>query len=84
MGVQGQVAEPAGAERVDLKGMTILPGLIDMHVHLTSEPFWGGYGRLQFTDSFWAVVGPRPPTTTCSRASPRSETWARPTTTTSP
>jgi imidazolonepropionase-like amidohydrolase len=37
VGQQGSVAEPAGAERVELKGMTILPGLIDMHVHLTSE-----------------------------------------------
>ena len=25
---------PAGARRIDLPGMTILPGLIDMHVHL--------------------------------------------------
>jgi imidazolonepropionase-like amidohydrolase len=57
VGVQGQVAEPAGAERVDLKGMTILPGLIDMHVHLADEPFWGGYNSLRFTDSFWAVLG---------------------------
>jgi imidazolonepropionase-like amidohydrolase len=57
VGVQGQMQEPAGAERVDLPGMTLLPGLIDMHVHLTSEPFWGGYNHLRFTDSFWAVVG---------------------------
>ena len=27
----------AGARRVDLPGMTLLPGLIDMHVHLTSD-----------------------------------------------
>jgi imidazolonepropionase-like amidohydrolase len=25
---------PAGARRIDLPGMTLLPGLIDMHVHL--------------------------------------------------
>src|SRR5262245_22016943 len=25
---------PAGARRVDLPGMTLLPGLIDMHTHL--------------------------------------------------
>ena len=56
VGVQGQVKEPAGAERVNLAGMTLLPGLIDMHVHLASEPFWGGYSSLQFTDSFWAVL----------------------------
>ncbi len=56
VGVQGQVKEPDGAERVNLAGMTLLPGLIDMHVHLASEPFWGGYNSLQFTDSFWAVL----------------------------
>src|SRR6185436_132560 len=27
---------PEGATRIDLPGKTILPGLIDMHVHLTS------------------------------------------------
>src|SRR5512143_2907479 len=49
-------AVPAGAERVDLPGVTLLPGLIDMHVHLTSSPLFGGYNRLQFTDSFWPVL----------------------------
>ena len=27
---------PEGARRIDLPGMTLLPGLIDMHVHLDS------------------------------------------------
>ncbi|HEX3748567.1 MAG TPA: amidohydrolase family protein [Bryobacteraceae bacterium] len=31
-------ALPAGAEVRDLKGMTVLPGLFDAHVHLTSGP----------------------------------------------
>jgi imidazolonepropionase-like amidohydrolase len=48
---------PAGAERIDLPGVTLLPGLIDMHVHLTSTPVYGGYRRFQFTDSFWEAVG---------------------------
>ncbi|MDP9007924.1 MAG: amidohydrolase family protein [Pseudomonadota bacterium] len=56
VGVQGS-AVPAGARRVDLPGMTLLPGLIDMHVHLTSDPHFSGYRRLQFTDNFWTVVG---------------------------
>jgi imidazolonepropionase-like amidohydrolase len=48
---------PAGAARIDLPGKTILPGLIDMHVHLTSNPRYGGYTGLQFTDSFWIAQG---------------------------
>ena len=45
------------ARRVDLPGMTLLPGLIDMHVHLTSDPRFSGYRHLEFTDNFWTVVG---------------------------
>jgi imidazolonepropionase-like amidohydrolase len=50
-------AIPAGAERVDLPGVTLLPGLIDMHVHLTSAGKYGGYRPYEFTDSFWTAVG---------------------------
>ena len=52
-------ADPAGATRVDLPGVTLLPGLIDMHVHLTSTPIYGGYNYLQFSDAFWTAVGTR-------------------------
>jgi imidazolonepropionase-like amidohydrolase len=45
------------ARRIDLPGMTLLPGLIDMHVHLTSDPRFSGYKGLEFTDNFWTVVG---------------------------
>jgi len=48
---------PEGARRIDLPGKTILPGLIDMHVHLTSLAEIGGYRGLQYTDSFWSAVG---------------------------
>ena len=56
VGPQGAVIIPADAERIDLPGQTLLPGLIDMHVHLDSSPKYGGYTGLAFTDSFWAVA----------------------------
>ena len=34
----GSPPAPAGAREVDLSGKTVLPGLIDLHVHLTSDP----------------------------------------------
>jgi imidazolonepropionase-like amidohydrolase len=48
---------PADAKRLDLGARTVLPGLIDMHVHLTSDPHYSGYRELQFTDAFWMTVG---------------------------
>lgn len=48
---------PDGARRIDLAGKTILPGLIDMHVHLTGLAEIGGYRTLAYTDSFWTAVG---------------------------
>jgi imidazolonepropionase-like amidohydrolase len=48
---------PADARRIDLGDVTILPGLIDMHVHLTSDPTLSGYQSLEYTDNFWTVVG---------------------------
>ena len=50
-------AVPAGARRIDLGQRTLLPGLIDMHVHLTSDPTISGYRQLEYTDGFWTVVG---------------------------
>jgi imidazolonepropionase-like amidohydrolase len=48
---------PPGARRIDLPGKTLLPGLIDMHVHLSSSPYYGPYETLQFTDQFETVLG---------------------------
>ncbi|HZF97041.1 MAG TPA: amidohydrolase family protein [Pseudoxanthomonas sp.] len=53
---RADAAVPAGATRVDLPGMTLLPGLIDMHVHLDSDPSYGGYTGLQFNDRFWSML----------------------------
>ncbi len=47
----------SNVKHIDLSGQTILPGLIDMHVHLTSLAEIGGYRGLQYTDSFWQAVG---------------------------
>ena len=48
---------PADAKRIDMGDATILPGLIDMHVHLTSDPTLSGYQGLEYADNFWTVVG---------------------------
>ena len=53
VGTQASLPVPAGAERIDLPGRTLMPGLIDMHVHLDSNARYGGYTGYQFTDSFW-------------------------------
>jgi imidazolonepropionase-like amidohydrolase len=56
VGRQGDPA-PVEARKVDLGDRTLLPGLIDMHVHLTSDPIFSGYRKYEFTDSFWMTVG---------------------------
>jgi imidazolonepropionase-like amidohydrolase len=58
VGKRGDAAA-ADAKRVDLPGVTLTPGLIDMHVHLTSSPLYSGYTYLEFTDAFWAVIATR-------------------------
>ena len=55
--VQSGGAIPAGAAKVvNLPGMTLMPGLIDMHTHIDSDPSYGGYNSLQFSDRFWSVI----------------------------
>lgn len=51
----GRSEAPAGAEVVDLGDKTLLPGLIDLHVHLTGDP--GGDFRSETVDpDEWGVV----------------------------
>lgn len=56
-GPASTTAIPAGARRIDLGAMTILPGLIDMHVHLSSDPTIGGYRGLEYARSFSTAIG---------------------------
>jgi imidazolonepropionase-like amidohydrolase len=58
-GTQGRLAVPTGAERLALTGMTILPGLVDMHTHLTGAPRIQGYSRLKYSVPRRAIKGVR-------------------------
>ncbi len=42
---------------IDMAGRTLVPGLIDMHVHLGGHEKVKGYRTLEFTDSFFVVTG---------------------------
>lgn len=58
-GTATSLAAPEGARTIDLAGKTLLPGLIDMHVHLTGDPTkGGGYSALAYQKEravIWAV-----------------------------
>jgi imidazolonepropionase-like amidohydrolase len=46
----------ADVRHIALPGRTLLPGFIDMHVHLDSPADIGGYRDLEFTDSFFGMT----------------------------
>ncbi|MFM5950757.1 MAG: amidohydrolase family protein [Novosphingobium sp.] len=46
----------ANVKHIDMGGKTLLPGLIDMHVHLDSPANIGGWRSLEYTDSFFAMT----------------------------
>ena len=52
VGTRGSLAYPAGAEVISLAGRTILPGLIDSHVHLRAHqvPMFLSYGVITIAD----------------------------------
>lgn len=55
IGNLASMSVPAGTKTVDLGGMSLLPGLIDMHTHLGPADI-AGYRFLEYTDSFWPIV----------------------------
>ena len=55
--VPGSPAAPAGAREVDLSGKTVVPGLIDLHVHLTSDPGTDYRNEAVEPDEWGMVVG---------------------------
>jgi len=57
VGTAGSLAVPEDARKLDLGGETILPGLIDMHVHITSRHDKAGYEKLGISVPAQAVTG---------------------------
>jgi imidazolonepropionase-like amidohydrolase len=51
------VSAQAGDEVVDLGGLTLMPGLIDVHTHLTGNPDFDPYRELASTDAKEAITG---------------------------
>ena len=46
----------AETKHIDMGSKTLIPGLIDMHVHLDSPADIGGFRGLEYTDSFFAMT----------------------------
>ena len=57
VGPSGTVTPPAGAGLVDLSADTVLPGLVDVHTHLTSNPEESGANSLTVSTPQEAITG---------------------------
>jgi len=57
IGPSASVTAQAGDQVIDLGGMTVLPGLMDVHTHITSNPEFDPYKELASTDAKEAIDG---------------------------
>jgi imidazolonepropionase-like amidohydrolase len=57
IGATSTIAVPQGSIPIDLSGATCLPGLIDVHTHLTSDPKDSGYAGLGVSVPREAITG---------------------------
>jgi imidazolonepropionase-like amidohydrolase len=53
----GHQPAPAGARLIDLSRRTVLPGLIDSHVHLSGDPGGDFWREAVESDEWWTLIG---------------------------
>ena len=56
VGSRDRLQVPSAAIVHELTGVTLLPGLIDMHTHLDSDPTMGGFTGIGLPDAYAAVI----------------------------
>ena len=56
-GTTNRLRKPAEATSIDLGDATLVPGFIDMHTHLTSDPEDPAYYSLSFSDERQVLTG---------------------------
>lgn len=56
VGSRDSLQVPSAAVVYELPGVTLLPGLIDMHTHLDGDPTMGGFTGISLPDAYAAVI----------------------------